>query len=120
MMKSKRLVLATLAGLVLGTGAYSACSESYQFPVPCQNITAYRCPSGCTTTLSGTPRSDCVGVSDGCCQWTIQTFTCSGGTCGSSCSPVRAPYEFVHYKAFWRCQASGPLDHLCKPDPIWP
>lgn len=85
--------------------AFGACFETFQFPVPCQDVaTAYRCPSGCTTTYSGPTRSNCVGVTDGCCQWRERAFTCSGGSCGSGCAEVAmSPHEYVGYTWMWQC-----------------
>jgi hypothetical protein len=114
----KRLViaLAICVGIGLGSIAFAACYESFSYPVPCQNITGFRCPSGCATTITPTTRSNCVGVTDGCCQWLVATFQCSGGSCGSSCTTYRDNMEFSHYRAMWHCctLANG-IDRVCKP-----
>ena len=112
---TKACLSASLIAVAIGS-ALAACVEHYSFPLPCQGTSAIRCPSDCTTVYDPdfTNRANCVGVTDGCCQWVESRFKCTGGSCGTKCLFVQGPHLFTVYRAFWVCCPNGPSDHVCK------
>jgi hypothetical protein len=114
-MKTLQIIASAMGGIALGAAAFAACSVTSQmqpYPHPCHNIEKTACPSDCTPTIdySGTRYSDCSMVASGCCQWMVETFKCSGGSCGSGCSWITAPHVFSKYEypaTAWECKPYG-------------